>query len=58
MVDEPGLVHHVEVNAVLDPQGVAIIDILTLSPRDTIDLGDRFAFGEGLERDHPVPVNG
>jgi hypothetical protein len=58
VIDEPGLIHHVEVEAILDPQGVSIIDTVPVSPRDTIDLGDLVTFGEGFESNHSVPVNG
>jgi hypothetical protein len=46
MIDVPGLIHHIEVQAIVDPQGVPIVDTVSILPGDTVDIANLIAFGE------------
>src|SRR5262249_34906195 len=58
VVDPPGLVDHVEVVAVLDPEAVGVVAELVLFVEDAFDVGDVVALREVAQGANAVAVDG
>jgi hypothetical protein len=58
VVDPPGLIDHVEIEAVVDPQAIPIVNELLLLIEDPLDIGDGLARLKASDGADAVSVNG